>query len=93
MDAVGSGVGDPFLAGPDVAVAEQHQPPVDAETMRRLRAPFDADACDAPTPRSAVVIDEDGDRGGRLDQPAPHGRSRGRVFGAKDADVAGGFGR
>jgi hypothetical protein len=60
MGATGSDVGDPFLARPDVAVVEQHQPPVDDETMRRLRTPFAAAAVDAPR---RLVPDADDHRG------------------------------
>jgi len=83
MNAIGCDVGSPFLAGPDSDMAEQHRPPVDDETMRRLRTPFEADPFDAPKRRRVEVFDNDGDpRGERRSQPAPPrgsdaGRSRG----------------
>ena len=61
MNAIGCDVGSPFLAGPDSDMAEQHRPPVDDETMRRLRTPFEADPFDAPKRRRVEVFDNDGD--------------------------------
>jgi hypothetical protein len=59
MNATGSDVGSPFLAGPDPDVAEQHRPLVDHETMQRLRTPFEADPFDALEQQRVVAFDED----------------------------------
>ena len=83
MSVIGCDVGGPFLAGPDSGMAGQDRPPVDDETMRRLRTPFEADLFDVPKRRRVEVVDNDGaSRGGRQSQPAPPrggdvGRGRG----------------
>jgi hypothetical protein len=58
MNATGSDVGSPFLAGPDPDAAE-HRPLVDHDTMQRLRTPFEADPFDALQQQRVVVFDED----------------------------------
>jgi hypothetical protein len=59
MNAAGSDVDSPFLAGADPDMAVHHRPPVDDDVMRRLRTPFNADPLDELEQQPVVSFDED----------------------------------
>ena len=62
-------------------MAAQHRPPVDDETMRRLRTPFEADPVDAPKRRRMGVFDNDGD---------PHSEQQSQPTPPRDSDAGSG---
>lgn len=74
MTVIGRDTDGPFHTAPDTEPADQPRPPVDHETMRRLRTPFATrPAPGAPGPQGAVAPDHNHLHGGRPDRH-PHGR-------------------
>lgn len=74
MTVIGRDTDSPFRTAPDTEPADQHRPPVDHETMRRLRTPFATQpAPGAPNPQGTAALDHNDSHGERPDR-RPRGR-------------------
>ena len=59
MTVIGRDTDSPFRTAPGPELADQHRPPVDDETMRRLRTPFATQPAPGDrNPRGTAALDQ-----------------------------------
>jgi hypothetical protein len=78
MTVLGRDTDSPFRTAPRPEPAHQHRPPVDDETMHRLRSPFVTQPAPAePNPRGGAALDPEDPPGERPDRRPLGSQGRG----------------
>ncbi|MDT5043391.1 MAG: hypothetical protein QOE51_4376 [Actinoplanes sp.] len=78
MTVIGRDTDSPFRTVPDPERVDQHRPPVDDKTMRRLRTPFATQSTlGEPNPQGTAALDHNDPYGERPDRRPRRSGDRG----------------